>query len=145
MAATVDGSHVEIHVSRPVAPNDSTPLVVFASGDGGWFGAAVGMFEVIAGAGYPVIGVSSRALLQIERSTGRIVSEPRLANAYRQIIDQGRRAMRLDSNPRVVLTGWSRGASISVMLGAGKAAAPVAGIVAIGLSADEDLNVDLFI
>src|SRR5689334_18443394 len=44
------------------------PLVVYGSGDGGWFGAAVGMFRMAAAGGYPTVGFSSRALLKTEQA-----------------------------------------------------------------------------
>ena len=101
IAAMVDGSPIDLYISRPLDPVPGTPLVIFASGDGGWFGAAVGMFETIAAAGYPVIGISSRALLHIERKSGRTVSAERIAAAYRQIIEEGRRALMIEGHGRV--------------------------------------------
>lgn len=143
IAAMVDGSPIDLYISRPLDPVPGTPLVIFASGDGGWFGAAVGMFETIAAAGYPVIGISSRALLHIERKSGRTVSAERIAAAYRQIIEEGRRALMIEGHGRVILSGWSRGASMAVMLGAHHPEASLAGVVAIGLAGAEDLDVDL--
>ncbi len=143
VSATVDGAPLDLHVSRPIDASSALPLVVFASGDGGWFGAAVGMFDTIAAAGYPVIGLSSRSLLRIERANGRTLSAGRVSNAYRQIIDEGRRALHMPASGAVVLTGWSRGASMSVMMGADRATPPFQGVVAIGLARAENLNVDL--
>lgn len=139
----LDGARVELHVLRPIATTaPRAPLVIFASGDGGWFGAAVGMFDTIAAAGYPVAGVSSKALLRGLRRPGRQLSASRLREAYGEIIETARRAT--DSpDAAVILAGWSRGASMSVIVGAEHPKEKLAGIVAIGLAADENLNVDL--
>ena len=57
-----------LHLASPQAPrSNSTPLVLYASGDGGWFGAAVGMFHTIAGSGLPTVGFSTKAFMRIER------------------------------------------------------------------------------
>src|SRR6185503_4432564 len=106
------GGELTLHVADGRAPGSGPlPLVVYGSGDGGWFGAAVGMFKMIAAGGYPAVGFSSRALLET-----------------------GRRALALPPGAPAVLTGWSRGASLAVLA----AAEPetdrgVTGVVAIGL------------
>jgi pimeloyl-ACP methyl ester carboxylesterase len=143
VATILDGARVELHVLRPLTPSPRQPLVIFASGDGGWFGAAVGMFETIAAAGYPVAGVSSKGLLRALRQPGRPLLASRLREAYGEIIEAARDAANSPATGDVILAGWSRGASISVMVGAEHPNKPVAGIVAIGLAADENLNVDL--
>jgi hypothetical protein len=51
-------------------------VVLYASGDGGWRGAAVDMFHQIAKAGYYTIGFSSRAFLNVERRRGALVALP---------------------------------------------------------------------
>lgn len=144
VATILDGARVELHVLRPLtAASPRQPLVIFASGDGGWFGAAVGMFETIAAAGYPVAGVSSKKLLRGIRQPGHPLLASRLREAYGEIIEAARTATDSPETGDVILAGWSRGASISVIVGAEHPKETVAGIVAIGLAADENLNVDL--
>ncbi|HUU33983.1 MAG TPA: alpha/beta hydrolase [Vicinamibacterales bacterium] len=41
------GSSLDLHFASPIAPVSDT-VVVYASGDGGWFGAAIEMFHAIA-------------------------------------------------------------------------------------------------
>lgn len=134
---------LELHVSAPRTPSAPDIVVLYASGDGGWFGAAVHMFRQIADAGYPVAGFSSRAFLKIERPRGALVSAAQLAAEYEEIVAQARLALGLGDTSRVVLTGWSRGAAFSVLVGS----EPVAqrhllGVIAIGLSEGEDLEVN---
>ncbi len=56
----------DLHLSPPVQAALSTRsiFVLFASGDGGWFGAAVEMFKEIARLGYPTAGFSSRSYMK---------------------------------------------------------------------------------
>ena len=117
--------------------------VLYASGDGGWFGAAVDMFRRIADAGYPIVGFSSRAFLKIERPRGApLVSAAQLAAEYEDITAQARIALGLDDSSRVVLTGWSRGAAFSVLVASEpKEQDRLLGVVAIGLDEGEDLTI----
>ncbi len=142
-AVVLSRSSLEIHLAQRRPPRANAPLVVFASGDGGWFGATVGMFETVAAAGYPVAGISSRALLRGLRTPGQTLSAAVLHNAYREVIASAERAFNLPVSTRVILAGWSRGASISVIVGAEHPDPTVTGVVAIGLDDGENLNVDL--
>src|SRR5829696_7657714 len=51
------GEPFEIHLALPAAPRQADVLVLYASGDGGWFGAAVDMFEAIGANGFCVVGL----------------------------------------------------------------------------------------
>jgi type IV secretory pathway VirJ component len=136
------GEPLELHVG--VAEPQSVPdtLVLYASGDGGWFGAAVDMFKQIAGAGYPVVGFSSKAFLKIQRPHGGLVNAAQLAADYEAIVTQARAALGQSDSSGVVLTGWSRGAGFAVLAASVPSArANLAGIIAIGLGPGEDLTV----
>jgi hypothetical protein len=137
------GKPLELHVSAPRMPAAPDVVLVYASGDGGWFGAAVDMFRQIADAGYAVVGFSSRSFLKIERPRGALVSAAQLADEYDAIIAQARVALGLPDESRVVLVGWSRGAAFSVLVGS-EPAAPrhLLGVIAIGLGEGEDLQVN---
>ncbi|MEZ5420386.1 MAG: hypothetical protein R2708_24015 [Vicinamibacterales bacterium] len=127
--------------ARPRRPLPTAPLVLYASGDGGWFGAAVDMWRLIAAAGYPVVGCSRafpRTSGLIEpRSTwlgwppehGDLIAAP--GGRRRRVVAPGRAG------------GWSRGASLQR---AGRRTSALAGdlqgAVAIGLAEGEDLQVD---
>ncbi len=127
--------------STPLAP--STPLILYASGDGGWFGAAVGMFRTIAGSGLPTVGISTKAFMRIEHRWSKPLTVAHVTEGYQQIIDAARAQLRLPPDAPVVLTGWSRGASLGVLVASdGKTDARVVGVVAVGLVADEDLDIE---
>jgi dienelactone hydrolase len=134
------GEPLELHLAVPDQPAPDAPIVLYASGDGGWFGAAVDMFHQLARAGYPVVGFSSRAFLKIQRPHGGLVNAAQLAADYDAIVTHARAVLHQSDASRVVLTGWSRGAAFSVLAASEPASRGyLAGIIAIGLSPGEDL------
>jgi hypothetical protein len=141
----VAGGRMTLHLVSPrAAVSPALPLVVYASGDGGLFGAAVRMFHTIAADGYPTVGFSAKELLRLERRQfPPPLGTTHIANAYREIIEAARGALALPPDTPVVLTGWSRGASLGA-LAAGKIdpSSHVVGLVAIGLEAEEHLDLD---
>lgn len=134
------GKPLELHLAAPRTPTADHVVVLYASGDGGWFGAAVDMFHQVARAGYYAVGFSSRAFLKIERPRGSLVTAAQLAAEYEQILAQARSALALEATTRVVLTGWSRGAAFAVLVGSESAAQDdLLGVIGIGLAEGEDL------
>jgi hypothetical protein len=138
------GEPLTLHFASPQTPAvASAPLVLYASGDGGWFGAAVGMFHTIASNGSPTVGFSSKELMRIEHKRSRPLGVAQIAEDYQQIIDDARAQLRLPSDTPVVLTGWSRGAALGVLVaGRLEADTHVVGMVAIGLAAEERLDIE---
>ena len=71
-----------LHLSSPQTPlSASTPLVLYASGDGGWFGSAVGMFRTIAGSELPAVGFSTKAFMRVEHRWSSPLSVARVAES----------------------------------------------------------------
>ena len=138
------GARLTLHLADPRTPGSSAPpLVVYGSGDGGWFGAATGMFRTIAAGGYPAVGFSSRALLRIEQRRHTPLSGSQIAESYRAILETARRALALPPDAPAVLTGWSRGASLAVLATAEpETDRAVTGVVAIGLPREEQLDLE---
>jgi len=137
------GKPLELHVAAPQSSSTDRVVVLYASGDGGWRGAAVDMFQHIVTAGYNTIGFSSRAFLKLEHPRGVPMTTAQLAAEYAQILHRGRSLLGLAPSSRVIVTGWSRGAALAVLA----ASEPTAridylGVVAIGLSDSEDLAID---
>jgi hypothetical protein len=136
------GQPLELHLSSPVRPAAPGVLVLYASGDGGWFGTAVDMFRRVADAGYPAVGFSSRSFLRLQRPRGAPLDAGQLAVEYEQIVARARTALGLNGAARTVLSGWSRGAAFAVLVGSEPTVGDnVIGVVAIGLAEGEDLNV----
>ena len=137
------GKALELHLSVPQQNAGGGVLVLYASGDGGWFGAAVDMFRVIGGAGYYAVGFSARSFLKLDRPGGTALNTAQLAEEYEEILAHARRAMQLDAKTPAILTGWSRGAAFAILAGSEPVArADLRGIIAIGLSEGEDLQVN---
>ena len=137
------GKPLELHFSAPQGPAASDVLVLYASGDGGWFGAAVDMFHRVGRAGYYTVGFSARAFLKIDRPKGNVVSPGQILQEYQQILAQARAAMHMAPDTPAILTGWSRGAAFAVLAGSERGAAPnLGGVIAIGLSDGEDLEIN---
>ena len=132
-----------LHLAAPQAPlSPSAPLVLYASGDGGWFGAAAGMFQTIASTGLPTVGFSTRAFMRIEHRWSRPLNVAHVVEGYERIIEAARVQLGLSPDAPVVLTGWSRGASLGVLVASSREADPgVVGLVAVGLAADEQLDI----
>ena len=132
----------DLHLAAPSHPRVGDVLVLYASGDGGWFGAAVDMFRAVGDAGFYAVGLSTRTLLHLKQPGGQPLTVAELAEDYQVILDRASIALNLPPTHGVVLTGWSRGASLAVLVGGGRHAPPnLAGVIAIGLEADENLGV----
>ena len=137
------GKALDLHLSAPQGGPTADALVLYASGDGGWFGAAVDMFHRIGGAGYYTVGFSAKAFLKIDRRPDTPMNPEQLAAEYVQILDTARRELRLQPGTDVVLTGWSRGAAFAVLAASAQGAPRgIRGVLAIGLSEGEDLEIN---
>lgn len=158
------GKPLTMHLASSSAAAAKKPLVLYASGDGGWFGAAVDMFHSIARAGYPTVGLSSRSFMRLERPRDAPLNEARLAADYGAILDEARTDLNLQPDTPVILAGWSRGAAFAVIaatkmttvtsggstgpidstepIGAVESNKLIEGVVAIGLDEGEDFKLD---
>lgn len=143
IAVTLHDRPFTMHLARPTQPDTPAALVLYTTGDGGWFGTAVEMWRAIAAAGYPVAGVSARAFLHVERPGRDGLDARQVATDYRTLVGAARAALHLPATTRTVLAGWSRGAALSV-LAASDATwhDDVQGVVAIGLAERENLRAD---
>lgn len=140
--ATLHASTIALHLATRQAPRIPA-LVLYASGDGGWFGTAIDMWRLMAHEGVAAAGFSARAFLKVERPRGARLNPAQLAREYRGIVDAATRALGLASDVPVILAGWSRGAAFAVLAAAEPHAVPhLAGVIAIGLDATEDLAID---
>src|SRR3954447_298110 len=103
-----------IHVSPGTKPRGAGPLLVYATGDAGWWGTDKEMFYVLVRWGYPVAGFSSREYLH---HLGRHIEVERpvqLASDYAEIVRAAETALELPSTESLVLVGKSRGAGLEV-------------------------------
>jgi hypothetical protein len=134
--------YLELHLARPTVDTSPTVFVLYASGDGGWYGAAVDMFKDIARLGYPTVGFSCRSFMKLLSYGQFPVEVPDLSRDYLKIVEESRKALNLAPDTPVILTGWSRGAAFSVLVGSELEFKPqCAGVVAINLPDKEELNI----
>jgi hypothetical protein len=101
------------------------------------------MFRTIASSGLPTAGFSTKEFMHIEHRWSRPLSVAHVAEGYQRIIDAARAQLRLPPDAPVVLTGWSRGASLGVLVAGSREGDPrLIGLVAVGLAADEQLDIE---
>lgn len=114
------------------------PLVVYATGDGGWFGKDKEIFNTLVPWGYPVVGFSARDY--VHHLDGKRALEPEeLADDYAAIIAAADLALGLPADTRVVLVGKSRGAGLqTVAAGPPRLRPQLLGLLAIGLTHEEE-------
>lgn len=133
---------LEIHLAWPEKRTDSNVFALYSSGDGGWFGAAVKIFESIAKEGMPVAGISSRSYLKVLGNSVSPVNELDLESDFLQIAQESRIGLGLPADAKVILAGWSRGAAFSVLVGSEpEFKSQCAGVIAIGLPNKEELKI----
>ena len=130
------GHDLKVHLSVPGATkHDHDVMLVYATGDAGWFGKDLAIFNEVAGWGYPTAGFSAREYVH------HIGSEPlrpaQVAQDFDQIIRAAEQALVLPSGTRVVLVGKSRGAGLAVAA-AGRLRADLDGVLAVGLTREEE-------
>ena len=140
---TLHGRSLDLHLALPATASHPDVLVLYASGDGGWFGAAVDMWRQVAKAGYATAGFSARSFMRIERPASAALSPAQLTREYQVMVERAQQALGLSSPVHVVLAGWSRGAAFSVLVGGEPAFKDeLLGVLAIGLADGEDLAID---
>lgn len=136
---TLYGHPLDVHFARPRAALKPRPLVLYATGDGGFRGKDKRLFDELASFGYPVAGFSARTYLKNLGYVADTTTPAKLARDYVALIDFAERALLLPSNTPVVLVGVSRGAGLSVVA-AGQMVVKgrLAGVVAIALTKEEE-------
>jgi pimeloyl-ACP methyl ester carboxylesterase len=137
----LNGHPFELRLSKPSSVSPENALVVYATGDGGWYGLGTDMFNWLASWNYSVAGFSSRSYLHIlgHLSEAGTTTPELLARDYDSIIAFAEQRLGLPASTPVILVGVSRGAGLSVVAaGAGIMHRPVAGLLAVALIKEEE-------
>lgn len=105
-----------MHVTyvKPLTPRSRQFLILFATGDAGWFGVSGTIFEHLADEGYAIAAFDSRAVLKPVKHSGKLIEIPAAASAVDSILVQARVALGLPETTPVIVTGFSRGANLVV-------------------------------
>lgn len=115
------------------------PLLVYATGDGGWRGKDREIFRTLVAWGYPVAGFSAPEYVKHLGGEKETTTPRRLADDYASIIDAARRRLELPASTRFVMVGVSRGAGLAVVAAGQRALRnELGGVVAIGLTQEEE-------
>jgi Bacterial virulence protein (VirJ) len=134
-----DNHVLELHLSRPCTIDAAHPLVLFATGDGGWRGKDKDAFEHLTEWGYPVAGFSAPSYLtHITRHT-HATTPADVARDYARIIGIAKERMGLAASTPTILLGVSRGSGLAVAAaGEPDLLPPLAGVVAVALTREEE-------
>lgn len=131
------GHTFDVHLALRPGPRRS-PLLLYATGDGGWWGGDKDVFTHLARWGYPVAGFSARAYVhQLKHHLA--LGPADVSRDFAEILRAAEAALGLPASTPIILIGKSRGAGLDVAVaGGGPAVFPLAGLVAIGLTAEEE-------
>ena len=115
------------------------PLIVYATGDGGWWGNDKAIFDELVAWGYPVAGFSARDYVKHLGDGVNAISQAEMAADFAALIRAAKAALNLPAITHVVLVGKSRGAGLDVAVAS---QAPVRsrlrGVIAIALTREEE-------
>ncbi len=134
-----DPDRLDLHLSRPCVIDGRHPLVLFATGDGGWRGKDKEAFEQMINWGYPLAGFSAPGYLRhITRHTHQ-TTPAAVAEDYARLIRFAKERMGLPDSFPTVLFGVSRGAGLAVAAAGEPTLQPsLAGVVVVALTREEE-------
>src|SRR4051794_9437173 len=130
---------MRLHFANPGTAG-AMPLLVYATGDGGWHRKDLATYRQLVAFGNPVVGFDARDYVthlgQLENAT---TTPARLAADYERIVEQARAALGLPATYPVVLVGVSRGAGLAVVAAGERAfRGMLSGVVAVALTREEE-------
>ena len=135
---TLNGFPVTLHLARPLAL-PSRPLLIYATGDGGWRGKDLDVFRHLAAWGYAVAGFSAPEYVKHLQGLDQTTTPAMLASDYAEIIDTARIELSVPASTAVILVGVSRGAGLSVVAAGQATIQPsLEGVVVVGLTKEEE-------
>ncbi len=130
---------LEVHFARPALLKPGAPLLLYATGDGGWRGKDRDVFLQMIQWGYPVAGFSAPSYLKHLGFVSGTTTPGRLARDYRRLIDFAAEALSLPAGTRTILVGVSRGAGLAVVAaGRPEVRRGLEGVLAVALTKEEE-------
>ncbi|MFC4309460.1 alpha/beta hydrolase family protein [Steroidobacter flavus] len=108
----VHAPHRDIHATYVHPDQDRHPgyLVLFVTGDDGWFGTSRAVFAHLADEGYTLAGFSAPEAIDGVAESVR-VGTARAAEGLKDVYAQAKRHLGLPDSTPIVMVGFSRGAS----------------------------------
>ena len=136
-AIVLNDHSLRLHFARGTR-GSGRPLLVFATGDGGWHRKDLAAYRHLISFGYPTVGFDAH---QYVTHLGRddSTTPARLAADYDRIIRAAKETLGLPAGYPVVLVGVSRGAGLSVAAAGQRTLRPrIAGVLAVALTREEE-------
>jgi pimeloyl-ACP methyl ester carboxylesterase len=135
----VRNREVPVTYVKPVQPQHPGYFIVFATGDGGWFGPNTAVFTHLAERGYLMAGLSSPEVLNRSQKPRRRLSPTQATATFADLFARVRRDLGVGSSASMIVVGFSRGASIAAYTAINQRLhVGLAGAVAIGLTREDD-------
>lgn len=130
---------LEVHLARPAQMQPDTPLLLYATGDGGWRGNDLDTFHRMIRWGYPVAGFGTPSYLSHLGFVSGSTTPARLARDYQKLVEFAKEALSLPESTRTILVGVSRGAGLAVVAaGREELHAELAGVLVVALTKEEE-------
>jgi len=124
---------------RPLQNQHPGYLLVFITGDDGWFGTSAAVFAQLAEEHYMIAGISSPEALEPIVRSGERVNTARAAQSLKELYAQMKRHLGLPDSTPIVIVGFSRGASVVAFTAVHpELQSGIAGAVAIALTREAD-------
>jgi hypothetical protein len=128
---------VDLHFVKPPAWARPRPLLLYATGDGGWRSADRGLFQHLAHWGYPVAGFS--AVQYLAHLRFEATSPAHVAEDFGELIAFAKRSLDLPAHAPTVLVGFSRGSGLSIVAASNPDLRPLLiGVLAVALTGEEE-------
>lgn len=130
---------LDVHFARPRGILPLRPMLLYATGDGGFHGNDRAIFDVLANLGYPVAGFSARNYLKNLGYVADTTTPQRLAADYMRLIEYSLKSLELPPGSPVILVGVSRGAGLAVVAAGQRTVRDrLTGVLAIALTKEEE-------
>jgi hypothetical protein len=134
-----EGRALALHLSRPCAIDPEHPLVLFATGDGGWRGKDKDAFAHLVRWNYPAAGFSAPEYLKRISRRPRETRPADVARDYEHFIAVAKARLSLPSSTAVILVGVSRGSGLTIAAAGNRnLQAELAGAVTVALTREEE-------
>ena len=132
----LNAHELRLHFANPSA-DSSRPLLVYATGDGGWHRKDLAVYRQLVSSGDPIVGFDAHDYVT-HLGPNEATTPGGLAADYGRIIQAARAALNSPNRP-IVLVGVSRGAGLSVVAAGQRALRPsISGVVAVALTREEE-------
>jgi fermentation-respiration switch protein FrsA (DUF1100 family) len=133
----LNGHSLRLHFSRGT-PGPQHPLLVYATGDGGWHRNDLALYRHLVSFGHPTVGFDARDYVT-HLGAMDATTPARLAADYEAIIRDAKQTLHLPTAYPVVLVGVSRGAGLSVVAAGQRGLRPsISGVLAVALTKEEE-------